>query len=81
MPVVIPDQLLIEAGLDEREALVEIACRLYEGRKLTLWSAAKFAGMSRPEFEDELRSRRIAVYRPGLDELADDLAALDRLGI
>jgi predicted HTH domain antitoxin len=81
MPLVIPDELLLEAGLDEHEALVEIACRLFEGGKLTLWSAVKFAGMSRTEFEDELRSRQIAVYRPGLDELADDLTVLNRLGI
>ena len=52
MPLVIPDELLHEAGLDEREALVEIACRLFEGGRLTLWSAVKFAGMSRTEFED-----------------------------
>ena len=81
MPLVIPDELLLEAGLDEREALVEIACRLFEGGRLTLSSAVKFAGMSRTEFEDELRSRQIAVYRPGLDELVNDLAVLDRLGI
>jgi predicted HTH domain antitoxin len=81
MPLVISDELLLEAGLDEREALVEIACRLFEGGRLTLWSAVKFAGMSRTEFEDELRSRQIAIYRPGPDELADDLAVLDRLGI
>ena len=51
MPLVIPDELLLEAGLDEREALVEIACRLFESGKLTLWSAVKFAGMSRTELE------------------------------
>jgi predicted HTH domain antitoxin len=80
MPLVIPDELLLETGLDEHEALVEIACRLFEGGKLTLGSALKFAGMGRTKFEDELRSRQIAIYRPGLDELANDLAVLDRLG-
>jgi hypothetical protein len=37
--------------------------------------------LSRVAFEQELRARGIAVYRPGPHDLADDLAALDRLGI
>ena len=32
----IPDDLLKEAGLDEREALVEFACRLFDAGKLPL---------------------------------------------
>ena len=47
MPVVIPDETLQQAGLTEREALVEIACRLFDAGKLPLWPAAKLAGMSR----------------------------------
>jgi predicted HTH domain antitoxin len=81
MPVVIPDETLREAGLTEREAVVEIACRLFDAGKLALWSAAKLAGMSRAEFEAELGLRKIAVYRPTPEDLADDLAALDRLGV
>jgi predicted HTH domain antitoxin len=81
MPVVIPDETLREAGLTEREAVVEIACRLFDAGKLALWPAAKLAGMSRAEFEAELGLRKIAVYRPTSEDLADDLAALDRLGL
>jgi predicted HTH domain antitoxin len=81
MPVVIPDETLRQAGLSEREALVEIACRLYDAGKLALWPAAKLAGLSRSEFEVELLGRKIPVYRPTEQDVADDLAALDRLGI
>ena len=81
MPVVIPDETLEAAGLTEREAVVEIACHLFDTGKLALWPAAKLAGMSRGEFEAELMSRRIPVYRPTEQDLADDLAALKRLGI
>ena len=81
MPVVIPDETLKQAGLSEREALVEIACRLFDAGKLALWPAAKLAGLSRSEFEGELMDRKIPVYRPTEQDLADDLAALDRLGI
>jgi predicted HTH domain antitoxin len=81
MPVVIPDETLREAGLTEREAVVEIACRLFDAGKLALWPAAKLAGLSRSEFERELGQRKIAVYRPTVEELREDLETLDRLGL
>jgi predicted HTH domain antitoxin len=80
MPLLIPDELLIEAGLNENEALVEIACRLFDAGRLTLWSAARFAGLNRTAFEEELRARKIAIYRPTSDDLAEELTALNRLG-
>ncbi len=81
MPLVFPDDALRQAGLSEREALVEFACRLFEARKLTLWGAARLAGLSRVAFEDELLARRIPWLSPDEGDLADDLAVLDRLGI
>jgi predicted HTH domain antitoxin len=79
MPVIIPDEVLQAAGLSEREALIEIACRLFDAGKLELWPAAKLAGLTRMEFMAELRLRKIPIYRPTLEDLADDLAALKRL--
>ena len=81
MPVVIPDETLKAAGLTESEAVIEIACHLFDAHKLELWPAARLAGLSRGKFEAELDQRGIAVYRPSEQDLADDLAALDRLGI
>jgi predicted HTH domain antitoxin len=81
MPLIIPDDTLHEVGLSEREARAEFACRMFDAERLTLWSAARLAGLNRVAFEQELRARGIPVYRPGSDDLADDLAALDRLGI
>jgi predicted HTH domain antitoxin len=81
MPLVIPDEALREAGLSESDALIEFACRLFDAGKLTLWGAAKLAGLSRVALEEELRARRIAWLRPDERDLADDLAAMDRLGI
>jgi predicted HTH domain antitoxin len=66
MPVIISDETLQKAGLTEREALIEIACHLFDKGKLYLWPAAQLAGMSRGDFEEELMSRGIAPYR--LDE-------------
>jgi predicted HTH domain antitoxin len=81
MPLVIPDDALREAGLSERDALIEFACRLFDAGKLRLWGAARLAGLSRVAFEGELLARRIPLSRPDEGDLADDLAALDRLGI
>lgn len=78
MPVVISDEALREVGLGERKALVEIACRLFDTGKLTLWSGAKLAALSRVEFERELGRRRIPIYRPTPQDLAEDLAALSQ---
>ena len=81
MPVVISDETLRDAGLTERQARVEIACRLFGAGKLALWPAAKLAGMNRVAFEQALNERRIAIHRPDDRDLADDIAAIDRLGI
>ena len=80
MPLQIPDEILRQAGLTEREALVEFACRLFDAEKLTLWQAAQMAGLSRVQLEKELRQRGIAIYRPTLEDFAQDLKALKRLG-
>lgn len=81
MPLTIPDDVLESAGLTEAEARVEIACRLFDAQKLSLWPAAQLAGMSRVEFEGELRKRKIPIYRPTVEDLQEELAAMKKLGI
>ncbi len=76
----ISDEVLREAGLDEREALIEFACRMFQAKKLTLWPAAKLAGLSRVEMEGELRKRGIPIYSPTLDDLRDDMDTIKRIG-
>ena len=63
MPAIIPDEIWKQSGLSERKALMEIACRLFDAGKLHLNQAARLAGMTRDEFESELMSREIDVYR------------------
>jgi predicted HTH domain antitoxin len=81
MAVVIPEEAIREAGLTEREALIEFACHLFDVGRLTLPAAARLAGLERVALEEELRSRRIAIYRPTPEDLRADLDALDQLGI
>src|SRR5258708_22445977 len=78
MPVVIPDEVLQETGLTERELLIELACRLFDIEKLDLWPAAKLVGLSRGEMEQELWKRKIPIYRPTVADLEQDLAASKR---
>ena len=80
MPLVIPDDLLAEAGLSERDARIEIACRLYEGGKLTMPAAARWGCLTRREFEEELVSRELPICRPTNEDLKQDLETLQRLG-
>jgi predicted HTH domain antitoxin len=67
--------------MDEPTARIEIACRLFDAGKLPLWPAAQVAGMSRVAFENELRTRGIAIYRPTVEDLEQDLEVMKRRGI
>lgn len=80
MTITVPDEILQQAGLTEREAVIEFACRLFDAEKLDLFGGARLAGLSRTEFEAELRARRIPIYRPSIEDIADDIAALRKLG-
>jgi predicted HTH domain antitoxin len=77
----IPDDILKEAGLTEKEALVELACRLFDAGRLTLLNSARLAGLDRAGLEDALIERGIRIYRPTVDDVVQDLAALKRLGV
>ncbi len=81
MPLTITDQLLAEAGFSERDALIEIACRLYDAGKLTMPAATRWAGLSRTQFEEELLRREIAITRPTSEDLKQDLQTLRQLGL
>ena len=58
----IPDEVLTKSGVDEKKLKIELACALFAQKKLDLWPAARLAGLSRVEMEDELADRHIAIY-------------------
>ena len=76
MPLTISDDMLKEAGLTEREALIEFACRLFDAEKLTKFQASKLLGMSRDEFEGELLERGLPLFRYTEEAFRQDLAAV-----
>ncbi len=80
MPLVIPDETLRAAGMNEREAKVEIACRLFDAGKLTIGHAARLAGLEESEFEVQLQLRGIPRYRYTEEMLEQDVETLKKLG-
>src|SRR4051794_1621398 len=72
----IPGDVLKQAGISDREALIELACGLFAAGKLSLFFAAKLAQLPQPHFEDLLLERKIPVYRYDGDDLRDDLKSL-----
>jgi predicted HTH domain antitoxin len=79
MPLTITDEELHTLGMSEREARIELACRLFDAGRLHLWPAAKFAGLTRVEMEAELAHRNIPIYRPSVEDLKQDLANLEAM--
>ena len=78
MTLHIPEEILKEAGLSEDEALIEFACRLFDAQKISLWTAAKLAGLNRTQMEEALLARGIAIYRPSVEDLDQDLRTLEK---
>jgi predicted HTH domain antitoxin len=76
----IPDDLLKQAGITEQEALIELACQLFDTGRLSLFFAAKLAQMPQQQFEDLLLERRIPLYRYTETDLDDDRKSLRRMG-
>ena len=66
--------------MHEANARIEIACRLFDAGKIGFHAAIRLAGLEGAEFEDELADREIAIYRPTVQDLHDDLKTLDKLG-
>jgi predicted HTH domain antitoxin len=80
MPLLITDEQLRVMQMDEVNARIEIACRLFDAGKIGFHAAMRLAGLERVAFEDELAERNIAIYRPTIGDLHNDLKTLDKLG-
>ncbi len=76
----VPDHLLQKAGISEQQALVELACRLFDTGKLDIHRASELAGMSKADFEDLLLDEKIPIYRYTEDDFTADLNTLRRNG-
>lgn len=76
----IPNDVLRQAGLTEQEAVLELACRLFQTGRLGLFQAAQLAGLPQAEFEDFLLEHGIPLYAYSENDLRDDLSTLGQPG-
>jgi predicted HTH domain antitoxin len=76
MPLTISDEWLAQAGLDEPEARIEIACRLFAVGKLPFPQATRWTGLSRTELENELLKRNLPLVRITEEYLDDETTTL-----
>ncbi len=79
MPLVISDETLQAAGMNEQEAKVEIACRLFDAGKLAFGHAARSAGLDDAAFEAQLEFRNIPRYRYTEEMLREDVKTLKKM--
>jgi predicted HTH domain antitoxin len=80
MPLVISDEILQQARLSEREALIEFVCRLFDAGRLTLGHAGRIVGLTEREMEDEISKRDIPRYRYTEQMLEQDNETMKKLG-
>lgn len=79
MSLTISDEVLQAMKMDDCEARIEIACRLYDAQKLGKAQAGRMAGLRRDEFEAELIKRDLPVIRYTEEHLRQDVAALEMM--
>jgi predicted HTH domain antitoxin len=77
MPLLISDELLQETGLSEREATIEIACRLFAAGRLVMPAATRWTGLSRGEFEQALLDRGLPLVVADEDYWRQECKTLD----
>lgn len=77
----IPDDVLRKIGATDEDALLEIACRLYETRQLSFDQAARLARVGLETVADACAARRIPVYWYTADDLKNDLETLKKMGV
>jgi predicted HTH domain antitoxin len=80
MTINLPDDILKDTGLTERDLLIELACRLFDAEKLGKSAAAKLCGMDRTALEFELDKRGLALYHYTEKDWELDQKAIKRAG-
>ncbi len=77
MALIITDETLEKAHLSANELLIDLACYLYEKKKLSMGRARGLANLNQIEFQKELALREIDIHYTE-DDLNKDL---ENLGI
>ena len=62
MALIISDDLLQQTQLSEQELLLDLACFLFEKKRLSLGKARQLVGLNLLEFQQELAKREIDLH-------------------
>jgi predicted HTH domain antitoxin len=80
MPLNIPEETAKQLRAAARDALIDLACRLYNADRIFKPEATKLTGLSRPEFEEELLKRGFPWIRIDWDETYErEFAYIDEI--
>ncbi len=77
MALIISDETLAKAQLSANELLVDLACYLYEKKRLSMGKAKELAALNQLEFQQALAVRNIDIHYTEEDLNKD----LENLGI
>lgn len=62
MAIIITSDTLVNAGLSEQDFLIDLACYMYEKKRLSMGKAREIAGLNLMEFQAELAAREIDLH-------------------
>lgn len=77
MALIITDETLTKAKTSAEELLIDLACYLYDKKRMSMGQARHLAGLDQISFQKELAKRDIYIHYTE-DDLKKDL---DNLGI
>jgi len=72
----IPDDVVRSVRMSPDELRIEFAVFLFQQDRFTLGQAARFAGMSSPDFQHHLGHRKISLHY-GVEDLIEDVKTLE----
>ncbi len=75
MALIISDEVLSKAQLSANELLIDLACYLYDKKKMSMGRARALAGLNQLEFQQALAERGIDIHYTE-DDLEKDLQNL-----
>lgn len=78
MELTVPDHLVAGLDLTAAQWRFDLALGLYIDEQVSSGRAAEIAGMSRPQFLEELGKRRVPIQY-GMEELESDLKTIAKL--
>ena len=78
MGLTIPDNIIAQTDMTPAELMLEFAIFLYQRERLSLAQAARLAGLSRIQFQQNLAERKIPLNF-GIEDLQQELDIIEKV--